>query len=112
MNVMTKEDALSKCKVYDGTDKSLNADGNRGNLARYEKNFVDLAQTKDGVEYLSQLEKDFKASPAHKAMSVSGGAYEPFIAMLWGRFKYWSSLDADESDLAEDFVKMIAKDYN
>lgn len=112
MNVMTMEDALSKCKIYDGTDKSLNVDGNRGNLAGYEKNFVNLAQTKDGVEYLSQLEKDFKASPARQAMAVSGGAYEPFIAMLWGRYKYWSYMDADEAELAESFTKMIAKDYN
>lgn len=115
MKIMTEEEALSKCKIYDGKTEIPEGKTTIGN---YESNFVSMAQTQDGVERINEMVRAFKKSPAAKAMSVAGDAYEPIVAILWDRYKYWDGggYEQDyakwESDLAEDFVKMIAKDYN
>lgn len=114
MKLMTEEEALSKCKFYDG--KNIPADKNT--LGNYEKAFVSMAQKADGVRVLNGMVRAFEASPASKAMSASGDAFEPIVALLWSRWKYWDGgpYEADEvkweADLAESFTKMIAEDYN
>lgn len=114
MKLMTKEEALRKCKYYDGEK----IPEEKSTLGNYEKAFVSMAQKSDGVEILNGMVRAFEKSPASKAMSVAGDAFEPIVALLWSRYKYWDGgpYDADEAkweaDLAESFTKMIAMDYN
>lgn len=114
MKLMTEEEALSKCKFYDG--KNIPADKNT--LGNYEKAFVSMAQKADGVRVLNGMVRAFEASPASKAISAVGNAFEPIVALLWSRWKYWDGgpYEADEAkweaDLGESFTKMIAEDYN
>lgn len=90
-----REEYISLCKYYDGTDESCERGGSDGMFAFYERCWVQLHYS--NVEELRIILSDYKK---HGLGHLSDGDGVPitFKALLWSRYCHWSGYAEDDEN--------------